>query len=291
MGIILESQAHVASLVMVAGKGSRMIGFDGNKTLLPLVPKNSPFEGTRPILLHILHNLPPGPKALVVHHGKKDILNATKSYALSYWEQPTLNGTGGALFAARPFFRDNEPDACLITMGDVPFVRTRTYRNLVEELKSHHCSILGFRTKRKRQYGVLDTADGRVSRILEWKYWSALPAEEQARFIVCNAGIYAFRKDELIRYLPILQEKAHRVLKARHGMMREIEEFFITDLVELMVQDGLSVSYILAKDEYEVMGVDDLDALEKAQQIFAQLYPLRTKGPIKNPITTARLPE
>ena len=45
-----------------------------------------------------------------------------------------------------------------------------------------------------------------------------------------------------------------------------------------MNQDGLSVSYILAEDEYEVMGVDDLDALEKAQQIFAQLYPHGTKG-------------
>ena len=263
---------------MAAGKGSRMIGFNGNKTLLPLVPKDSPYLGTRPVLLHILQKLPPGPKAIVVHHAKKDILEATKSYNLSYWEQPTLNGTGGALFAARPFFRDNKLDACLITMGDVPFVRTRTFCSLAEGLKSHHCIILGFRPKHKRQYGVLDAADGRVSRILEWKYWSALPPEEQVRFNICNAGIYAFRKDELLRYLPVLQEKPHRVLKKRHGKMREVEEFFITDLVELMNQDGLSVSYILAENEYEVMGVDDLDALEKAQQIFAQFYTQGRKG-------------
>jgi bifunctional UDP-N-acetylglucosamine pyrophosphorylase/glucosamine-1-phosphate N-acetyltransferase len=262
---------------MAAGKGSRMIGIDGNKTLLPLVPGVSPYKGTHPILLHILHNLPPGPRALVVHYGRKDIIEATKSYSLSYWKQPTLNGTGGALFAAKPFFRDNKLNTCLVTMGDVPFVRTRTYCNLVEGLKSHHCMILGFRPKHKRQYGVLDTADGRVIRILEWKYWSALPAEEQVRFNICNAGIYAFRKDELLGYLPILQEKPHWVLKERHGKMTEVEEFFITDLVELMNQDGLSVSYILAKDEHEVMGVDDIDALKKAQHIFAQLYPHGTK--------------
>ena len=92
---------------MAAGKGSRMIGFEGNKTLLPLVPEYSPFKGTHPILLHILDNLPPGPKALVVHHGKKDVLEATKAMNLSYCEQPALNGTGGALFAAKPFFLDH----------------------------------------------------------------------------------------------------------------------------------------------------------------------------------------
>jgi len=263
---------------MAAGKGSRMIGFEGNKTLLPLVPEYSPFKGTHPILLHILDNLPPGPKALVVHHGKNDVLEATKTMNLSYWEQPTLNGTGGALFAAKPFFLDHGLDNCLVTMGDVPFVRTRTYGNLVEGLKSHHCIVLGFQPKDKRQYGVLDSMDGRVIRILEWKYWSALPAEEQGRFNICNAGIYAFRKDALLSYLPILQGKPHRVHKARHGKMKEVEEFFITDLVELMNQDGLSVSYTQTEDDDEVMGVDDLDALKKAQRIFAKLYPREAKG-------------
>lgn len=278
MGTILKPQEHVASLVMAAGKGSRMIGFKGNKTLLPLVPGYSPFKGSHPILLHILDNLPPGPKALVVHHGKNDIRRATKSIDLSYWEQPTLNGTGGALFAARPFFLDNGLEHCLVTMGDVPFVRPRTYRNLAEGLKSHHCIVLGFQPKDKRQYGVLDIAGDRVIRILEWKYWSALPAEEQVRFNVCNAGIYAFRKDALLSYLPILRKKPHRVHKARQGKMKEVEEFFITDLVELMNQDGLSVSYIQTENDHEVMGVDDLDALKNAQQIYAELYPLGTKG-------------
>lgn len=275
----MKSQTQVASLVLAAGQGSRMIGYRGNKTLLPLVPKDSPFEGAHPILLHILHSLPPGPKALVVHHGKKDILEATKSYNISYWEQPTLNGTGGALFAARPFFQSCKLDACLVTMGDVPFVRSRTYLDLVEGLKSHHGIVLGFRPKDKKQYGLLEIEHGRVSRILEWKYWSALPAEKQDRLCICNAGIYAFRKDELLSYLPTLQEKPHRVLKERQGKMKEVEEFFITDLVELMVQDGLSVSYVQTKNDFEVMGVDDLDALKNAQQIFAQYDFMEEKSP------------
>jgi len=35
-----------------------------------------------------------------------------------------------------------------------------------------------------------------------------------------------------------------------------------------MHDDGLSVGYILAEDEEEVMGVDDLAALTRAQEIY-----------------------
>lgn len=48
----------------------------------------------------------------------------------------------------------------------------------------------------------------------------------------------------------------------------EVEEFFITDLVELMKDNGLKVGFALAEDENEVMGVDDLPSLLTAQEIF-----------------------
>ena len=48
-----------------------------------------------------------------------------------------------------------------------------------------------------------------------------------------------------------------------------MEEFFITDLVEYMCDDGLPIGYVIA-DEDEVMGVDDLPAIIKAQELFMQ---------------------
>jgi len=47
-----------------------------------------------------------------------------------------------------------------------------------------------------------------------------------------------------------------------------VKEYFITDLVEYMHEDGLSTGYILAEDEGEVMGVDDPDALKRVQAIY-----------------------
>lgn len=65
-----------------------------------------------------------------------------------------------------------------------------------------------------------------------------------------------------------MEKKPHKVNKERNGKMVTIEEFFITDLVELMSEAGLKVGYIVAEDETEVMGIDDLPSLLKAQEIF-----------------------
>lgn len=264
----IKKNIKTASLILAAGKGSRMEGFSGNKTLLPLLPKTSSFQGTHPVLLQILKQLPPGPKALVVHHKKEQILEATRSFGLTYCEQPVLNGTGGALLAAREFLRDQKDGHAIITMGDVPFVRTETYDKLVKALTQFSLAILGFSPDDKKQYGVLEVDGDRVKKIIEWKYWNTYTQKRQDSFQICNSGIYAFRTNDLIEYLPLLEKRPHIVLKERDGKLVEVEEFFITDLIEFMHQDDLKVGYVMAGDENEVMGVDDLLALKKAQEIF-----------------------
>lgn len=258
---------------MVAGRGSRMTGFEGNKTLLPLVPEKSPYEGRRPILRHILGNLPSGPKALIINHKKEDVIKAAKGFDLFYCEQPELNGTGGALIAARDFLEKQESNQLIITMGDVPFVQKETYRRLIEQLNNHSLMVLGFCPENKKQYGVLEIDKGRVQRIIEWKYWKTYSKEKQERLKVCNAGIYAARKSDLLQYLSVLALRPQKVHKQVDGKVLEIKEFFITDLIEDMVAGGLSVGYVIAQDETETMGIDDLAMLEKAQKIFqTELY-------------------
>ena len=262
----------VASIVMAAGRGSRMKGFEGNKTLLPLVPAGSAFRGDRPILFHIIQSLPPGPKAVVVNHKKQEVMEATRSLGLSYFEQPELNGTGGALLAAREFIQTVDCEGLIITMGDVPLVKKKTYLRLVESLQSQPLTVLGFRPADKRQYGVLDRDGTQVKRIVEWNYWSAFPKETQDRMEICNSGIYAARRKELIPYLDLLSRKPHIVSKERDGLVVQLEEYFITDLVEFLAHDANRVGYIVAKDEEEVMGVDDLSALLRAQEEFRKRH-------------------
>jgi len=260
----------VASIIMAAGRGSRMKGFEGNKTLLPLVPAGTPFRGDSPILLRIIENLPPGPKAVVVNYKKEEVMEATRSLGLFYCEQPVLNGTGGAFLAAGEFIQSVDCDSLIITMGDVPLVKQRTYLHLVASLESQPLTVLGFRPSDKRRYGVLDMDATRVKRIVEWKYWSALSETAQSRMEICNSGIYAARRKELIPYLELLRSRPHVVTKERDGREVKLDEYFITDLVELLDHDGKRVGCIIAEGEEEVMGVDDLFALLRAQERFRQ---------------------
>jgi bifunctional UDP-N-acetylglucosamine pyrophosphorylase/glucosamine-1-phosphate N-acetyltransferase len=264
----LRKEPETASIIFAAGKGSRMKGYEGNKTLLPLIAGISPFEGGYPILLHIIENLPPGPKALVINYRKEEIIELTSSTDLTYCEQPVLNGTGGALLASRGFIEKCDCDRLLITMGDVPLVKPSTFERLLNVLEECEMAVLGFRPDDKRKYGILEIDNGRVKRIIEWKYWSLYSEEDQKRFEICNTGIYAARKNELIRFLDILETRPHKVLKERDGRTIEVEEFFITDLVEIMNNEGLTTGYAVAEDEDEVMGVDDVESLIKAQKKF-----------------------
>ena len=263
----MKEDTKIASVILAAGRGTRMEEFKGNKTLLPLIPGRFPYEGNHPILLQILRTLPSGPKAVVVNHKKEDVMETTRCLDLTYCEQPELNGTGGALLAARGFIEKQACDKLIITMGDVPMVKSTTYMMLAKCLESKSFMALGFLPGSKKQYGVLETEGDQVRKITEWKYWKTYPEERQRALRICNSGLYAARKERLLRYLSVLASRPHRVHKRIDGRLREVEEFFITDLVKYMTDDGLPVGYVIAEEE-EVMGVDDLSTLIKAQEIY-----------------------
>lgn len=268
MPIANSDKDNIAAIIMAAGRGSRMKGYAGNKTLLPLIPAATAFEGERPLLLHLMEQLPVGPKAVIVNHCKEDVMQATSAQHVSYCEQPQLNGTGGAIIAAQTFIQQQSCDRFIITMGDVPFVKKETYARLVTALDDSEIVVLGFRPADRKQYGVLEIEDENVRKITEWKFWKDYSPEVQASLTICNSGIYAITRSALNRYLPILASRPQVVHKEIDGQMTAIEEFFITDLVEYMVQDGKPVGYEVVDDERETMGIDDDGALETAQALY-----------------------
>jgi bifunctional UDP-N-acetylglucosamine pyrophosphorylase/glucosamine-1-phosphate N-acetyltransferase len=267
---MMNSAGTTASIIMAAGRGSRMKGYDGNKTLLPLIPEDSPISGRQPILKHLLSNLPEGPKTIVVNHCREDVMASVAGPEVDFCDQPVLNGTGGAIIAAQAFIDSQPCKDFIITMGDVPFVKRETYARLVELLSEKDIVVLGFCPKDKKQYGVLEIESGSVSKITEWKYWKEYPEEKRERLSVCNSGIYAVTKTALQTYLPVLASRPQIVSKEINGRMTDIEEFFITDLIEYMVADGRPVGYLVAESEIETMGVDDPVALKTAQNIYRE---------------------
>ena len=263
-------KARTASIIFAAGYGSRMRDYSGNKILLPLVPGSDPYKGEHPMFFEIMRNLPTGPKALVVHHKKEEVIKATREFGVFYCDQPVPNGTGGALIAAQGFLEDIDQEHLIITMGDVPLVKRSTYRNLLGQLGHQDFVVLGFKPRDRAQYGVLEIENEAVRRIIEWRYWREYPSEKQGIFEICNSGIYAANRAILLEYLERLKQMPHQVEKERYGRIVVVEEYFITDLVELLNNDGLRVGFTLAEQEHEVMGIDTHEDLMVAQGIFAK---------------------
>ena len=62
----------------------------------------------------------------------------------------------------------------------------------------------------------------------------------------------------------------HQVKKQRGDEWVIVEEYFLTDLVELMGGDGLSVGWDLAEEE-EVTGVDTPEVLQTVQMRYREM--------------------
>ncbi len=262
--------SEIASIVFAAGKGTRMTGYAGNKTLLPLIPGDNLFTGKRPLVRQVLDNLPAGPKAIVLNHCADEVGRATEGPGISHVRQTETNGTGGALLAARDFLQSTEADRVIITMGDVPLIRPGSYSRLIQMLTTCCLALLAFQPANRAQYGMIETKDDHVVGIVEWKYWKEYSAEKQQQLRYCNAGVYAARRDVLLKYLDTLERHPHEVIKERNGKLTPIKEYFLTDLVEMMHKDGLQVGMTLAPEE-EVIGVDTPESLEAVQKLFRQM--------------------
>jgi bifunctional N-acetylglucosamine-1-phosphate-uridyltransferase/glucosamine-1-phosphate-acetyltransferase GlmU-like protein len=72
-----------------------------------------------------------------------------------------------------------------------------------------------------------------------------------------------------VPYLERLAAHPHSVRKQRGDVWETIEEYFLTDLVEMMSADGIRVGYGVAAED-EVMGVDTPEALRAAQRCYAE---------------------
>ncbi|HIJ69523.1 MAG TPA: NTP transferase domain-containing protein, partial [Deltaproteobacteria bacterium] len=209
-------------------------------------------------------------RGIVVNYDAEQVRRATEGQGISFVYQPVSNGTGGALLAARSFLNSADADRVIVTMGDVPLIRSATYYRLLDLLGRFDLTLLAFESKDRGQYGMIEMEGQRVTRIVEWKYWKDFPLERQSRLRYCNAGVYAAGKTTLLRYLDQMEKRPHDVRKQQNGQWITIKEYFLTDLAEMMNEDGLLVGMTPTPEE-EVVGVDTLESLEAVQKLYARL--------------------
>lgn len=237
---------QVSLIVLAAGLGSRM-NSDLPKVLHPLAGV--------PMLHHALaagRALEPSRVVVVTGHGAEAVAKAATAFddACDCVLQDPQLGTAHAVAQAAPLLADVDGDA-IVLYGDTPFVRPETLDAMRAARARHAVVILGFVPKDPARYGRLIVSGDQLERIVEYK-----DATEAERAIpLCNSGVVCAEARTLFRLVADVRND------------NAAQEYYLTDIVELARQQGLSVGFVTCPED-ETLGINTRHQLAAAEAAF-----------------------
>jgi len=235
-------------VILAAGQGTRM------RSALPKVLH--PVAGNS-MLGHVIHSarqLDPQRIHVVIGHGADVVRERLAADDLNFVLQDKQLGTGHATAQAVPFI---SADTVLILYGDVPLIEVETLQRLLKHVVPGQMGLLTVELEDPTGYGrIVRNADGKVAAIVEHKDAS----EAQRAITEGNTGILAVPANRLADWMSRLSNNNAQ------------GEYYLTDVIEMAVNDGLVVATEQPHDPMEVQGANDrkqLSELERHYQLRA----------------------
>ncbi|EJN25638.1 bifunctional UDP-N-acetylglucosamine diphosphorylase/glucosamine-1-phosphate N-acetyltransferase GlmU [Pseudomonas sp. GM80] len=235
-------------VILAAGQGTRM------RSALPKVLH--PIAGNS-MLGHVIHSarqLDPQRIHVVIGHGADVVRERLAADDLNFVLQDKQLGTGHATAQAVPFIT---ADTVLILYGDVPLIEVETLQRLLKQVVPGQMGLLTVELDDPTGYGrIVRDADGKVTAIVEHKDAS----ETQRAITEGNTGILAVPANRLADWMSRLSNNNAQ------------GEYYLTDVIEMAVNDGLLVATEQPHDAMEVQGANDrkqLSELERHYQLRA----------------------
>lgn len=235
-------------VILAAGQGTRM------RSALPKVLH--PIAGDS-MLGHVIHSarqLDPQRIHVVIGHGADVVRERLAADDLNFVLQDKQLGTGHATAQAVPFIT---ADTVLILYGDVPLIEVETLQRLLKHVVPGQMGLLTVELDDPTGYGrIVRDSDGKVAAIVEHKDAS----EAQRAITEGNTGILAVPANRLADWMSRLSNNNAQ------------GEYYLTDVIEMAVSDGLTVATEQPHDPMEVQGANDrkqLSELERHYQLRA----------------------
>lgn len=239
----------IKAIVLAAGEGTRMHS---------KLPKVLHALCGQPMILYVTEAARAAGAAevcVVTGHGSDAVMEALRGRGLTFALQAKRLGTGHAVMQAADFI---EPDAdVLVLYGDTPLVRPETLQAFVafHRQAGNSVSVISAEVDDPTGYGrIVRDANGGFRAIVEHK--DATEAERQIKEI--NTGIYCFRGDSL------------RLALSRLTNENVQQEYYLTDTLEILLQDGQPVGAMAAADAAEFSGVNDRSQLAAAEAMLRE---------------------
>lgn len=189
----------------------------------------------------------------IVGHGAQDVERALGDRT-KYAEQTEQLGTGHAVLQAESLLKDAE-GMTLIVSGDTPLFRVETFEELFEyhQAKGASGTILTSEAPDPQGYGrVVRNHLGIVEKIVEQKDAS----KEEREIHEINTGVYCFDNQKLFAAL-------HEVTNDNAQ-----GEYYLTDVIQIMKDQGDVVAAYRMADFDESMGVNTRSALAQATKVM-----------------------
>ncbi len=241
----------LAVIVMAAGKGKRMESE---------IPKVLHLLAGRPFIDYVLDAasvLCADATVAVIGHKREQVRSHLEGRGVQFVVQDPPLGTGHAVLQAEPLLAGFVGDIVVLS-GDVPLIQRTTLAQLVEihRQRRNATTVLTTVAENPAGYGrIVRDEKGVFSAIVEEREASA----EVRQVKEINSGIYVFDSTEFFDYLKQIQPDN------RKG------EYYLTDLIEIMVKAGKRVEAYPVADFWEVRGINTKQEVKEAEREYQAL--------------------
>ena len=264
-------------IVLAAGKGTRM------RSSLPKVLHPVCGQSLLERTIRACAECGPSKVVVVIGHGEALVRQELEEISknnnfqegfLDVCVQSEQNGTGHAVQLAIEHIDENCSDV-LITSGDTPLIEGKTFLELIENSGSDNTlSVLSFAPEDPHGFGRICRNDaGEVCAIVEEKDCTA----EQKEISEVNSSIYLAKREFLKNVLPKLQPNNAQ------------GELYLTDIVSLGIEAGVSVRGVCSKDADSVAGANtraELAELEAERRKRINTAHMDAGVTLRDPATT-----
>jgi len=252
-------QRNFATVIMAAGKGTRMKNAEKAKVMFEVAGK--------PMIEHVvdlavaLHSLR---TIAIVGFQREAVMKYLKSVAatVEFAVQDPQLGTGHAVMQTKSLLSDFRGDV-LVLSGDVPLLTVSTIRDLISY---HHqrkavATILTADLDDPTGYGrILRDVEDHVVGIVEHRDAS----DEQKKEREINSGIYIFDNEHMFDALAHINP---------HNAQNE---YYLTDVFGYYWKHAMKVAAKKVDDFNEIRGVNTVAQLEEANEVLVKRNAVRT---------------
>lgn len=240
-----KSQINCQIVILAAGNGTRMRS---------ALPKVMHLVGDKPMIERVISNCALVTDDLILVHSQQLIKYITPyKHKCKFVLQSNPLGTAHAVDAAKELIANNK--IVTVIYGDNPLITHTLIRQLVNHLNNTNSAAvtLSFKREDGAQYGrIVTDSDGNFLRIVEFKCAN----EAEKKITLCNSGIMTFAPGILVKYLPFCLHPEKN------------KEQYLTDIIEICQKNNEKVSYFLAPNQHEVIGVNTKEELIEANNIL-----------------------